>query len=198
MNGSVFSEAMVFLTSTLFDLYLFAVVLRFLLQMVRADFYNPISQFLIKVTNPPLKYIRRIVPGYKGKDWSSIVLMFLIKATELTLLSLIVRGDLPAPLGLIVLSLAQLFHFMIYIFIIALIIRVILSWVSPGTYTPTTAILYRLTEPLIQPAQKLIPPMGGLDFSVLFVFIFLQLTLIMVVNPLTSLGASLSGIYIPG
>ncbi|MGK0297582.1 MAG: YggT family protein [Gammaproteobacteria bacterium] len=198
MNGGYFIEALVFLVRTAFDLYLLLVVLRFLLQVVRADFYNPISQFLITATNPPLKYIRQIIPGYKGNDWSSIVLMFLIKSIEIVLLSLIVRGNFPAPLGLIILSFGQLLHLIIYIFIISIFIQVILSWINPGAYNPATVIIYKLTDPLLRPARKLIPPMGGLDFSVLVVFIILQLTLILIVNPITHLGQSLSGIYISG
>ncbi|MGY8814335.1 MAG: YggT family protein [Gammaproteobacteria bacterium] len=198
MNGGYLTEALVFLVRTAFDLYLILVVLRFLLQIVRADFYNPISQFLITATNPPLKYIRRIIPGYKGNDWSSIVLMFLIKSIEILLLSLIVRGDVPALAGLIILSFAQLLNLIIYIFIISIFIQVILSWINPGAYNPATVIIYKLTDPLLRPARKLIPPMGGLDFSVLVVFIILQLTLILIVNPITHIGQSLSGFYISG
>jgi YggT family protein len=196
MNGGYFTEALVFLVRTAFDIYLLLVVLRFLLQVVRADFYNPISQFLITATNPPLKYIRRIIPGYKGNDCSSIVLMFLIKSIEIVLLSLIVRGDVPALPGLIILSVAQLLHLIIYIFIISIFIQVVLSWINPGAYNSATVIIYKLTDPLLRPARKLIPPMGGLDFSVLVVFIVLQLALILIVNPITHLGQSLSGSYI--
>ena len=194
MSGGYLAQALSFLIRTAFDLYLLAVVLRFLLQVVQADFYNPISQFLIKVTNPALKYIRRVVPGYKGQDWSSMVLMLVIKALEISILSFINYATMPAIHGLIVLSLAQLLHLIIYIFIIAIFIQVILSWVNPGAYNPATVLLYRLTDPLMRPARKLIQPIGGLDLSPIIVFVFLQLIIILFVNPLMHFGQSLSGI----
>ena len=198
MSGGYFTEAGIFLVRTAFDLYLLAVVLRLLLQIVRADFYNPISQFLIKVTNPVLRYIRRIVPGYKGQDWSSVILIFLLKTVELMLLSLMTSGSIPPLIGIAVLSVAQILYLIVYIFIIAVFIQVILSWVNPGAYNPATVILYLLTEPLLRPARNLLPPISGLDLSPLVVFISLQLTVILIINPLLHLGQSLSGFLIIG
>ena len=198
MNGGYFTEAGIFLVRTAFDLYLLAVVLRLLLQIVRADFYNPISQFLIKVTNPVLRYIRRIVPGYKGQDWSSVILIFLLKTVEIMLLSLMTSGSIPPLIGIAVLSVAQILYLIVYIFIIAVFIQVILSWVNPGAYNPATVILYLLTEPLLRPARNLLPPISGLDLSPLVVFIILQLIVILIINPLLHLGQSLSGFLIIG
>ena len=191
MAGGYLGQALSFLISTIFDIYLLAVVLRFLLQIVRADFYNPISQFLIKITNPPLRYIRRVVPGYKGKDWSSIVLMLIIKSIELMIVYLISTGRLLPASSILVLSVAGILELVIHVFMISILIQVIISWVNPGAYSPATVILYRLTEPLLGPARKLLPPVGGLDLSPILVFIFLQLMIILIVNPITHLGAGL-------
>jgi YggT family protein len=98
----------------------------------------------------------------------------------------------PAIPGLLIISIAELLHLIIYIFIIAIFIQVILSWVNPGAYNAATVLLYRLTEPLLEPARKLIPPVGGLDLSPIAVFIFLQLTIILIVTPLDHLGLSLA------
>lgn len=193
MSGGYLAQALVFLISTAFDLYLLAVVLRFLLQMVRADFYNPISQFLVKATNPPLRYIRRVIRGYGGIDWSSIVLMLILKSVEITLLSLILAGTVPALHGLMVLSIAEILKLIIYIFMVAIFVQVILSWVNPGAYNPATVILYRLTDPVLRPARQLINPIGGMDLSPILVFIVLQLGMILIVNPLTHFGQSLAG-----
>ena len=198
MSGGYFTEAGIFLVRTAFDLYLLAVVLRLLLQIVRADFYNPISQFLIKVTNPVLRYIRRIVPGYKGQDWSSVILIFLLKTVEIMLLSLMTSGSIPPLIGIAVLSVAQILYLIVYIFIIAVFIQVILSWVNPGAYNNATVILYPLTETLLRPARNLLPPISGLDLSPLVVFIILQLIVILIINPLLHLGRSLSGFLIIG
>jgi len=184
MGGSVLVDAIAFLIRTLFDLYILTVALRFLLQWVRADFHNPISRFLVTVTNPPLKPLRRFIPGIAGKDLSSLVLAVALKAAQISILSLILSGRLPAPLGLLVVSLGETLELVIWIFIIAIFIQVILSWVNPGAYNPATVLIHCLTEPLLAPARRWIPPVGGLDLSPIAVLIFLQLLLILI-RPLT-------------
>jgi len=194
MNGGpYFSEAGIFLIHTLFGIYILFVALRFILQWVHADFYNPVSQFLVTVTNPPLRQLRRFIPGYAGIDFPSIVLMIILQAMELVLTVLIATGRIPAPLGLFVLSIAELLKLGIYIFFFAILIQIIISWVNPGAYNPITVILYKLTEPLLKPARRLIPPMGGLDLLPMLVLIGLQLVIILFIKPLTHLGYSLSG-----
>jgi len=194
MGSGYLGEAFSFLIRTVFDLYILAVALRFLLQLVRADFYNPISQFLVKITNPTLRPLRRIIPNYRNTDLSAITIMICLKIIELMLLALIIGGRIPVFSGLLILSFAQILNLIIYIFIIAIFIHVILSWFSPGAYNPATVLLYRLTEPLLKPARQLLPPTGGLDLSPIFVFVFLQLLIILLVKPLIHLGLSLSGI----
>jgi YggT family protein len=191
MGGGYFSEAIRFLITVVFDLYILAVMLRFLLQLVRADFYNPISQFLVTVTNPPLRPLRRFIPGYRGVDLASVVLMLLLKAVEIALISLAIYGRVPGIAGLFIISFAELLNLIIYIFIFAILIQVIISWVNPGAYNPATVLLYRLTEPLLRPARRLLPPISGLDLSPLLVFIVLQLTIILIIKPLIHLGGTL-------
>ncbi len=194
MTGSPLTDAGVYLIRTLFDLYILVVALRFLLQWVRADFHNPISQFLVIATNPPLRPLRRFIPGIAGIDLSSPVLMFILKVIELILIWLISYGNIPAVTGLFVLSIAELLKLIIYIFLIAVVIQVIISWVNPGAYNPVTVILYRLTEPLLRPARRVMPPISGLDLSPLIVLIGLQLLIILFIKPLSHLGYSLSGL----
>jgi len=193
MTGGYIAQAIIFLIRTVFDLYLIAVVLRFLFQLVRADFYNPITQFLVKITNPPLRLLRRIIPGFGSIDWSSLVLMLLIKSCQISLIALVAVGRIPAISGLLVFSLSQILNLIVYVFIIAIFVKIILSWINPGAYNPATVLLHQLTEPLLQSARKLLPPMGGLDLSPIIVFIFLQLTIILVINPIAHMGQSLSG-----
>lgn len=199
MGGGYFTEALVFLIRTIFELYLLAVALRFLFQVVRVDFYNPVAQFLVKVTNPALKPIRRIVRGYGGIDWSSVLLMLFLKTIQITIIALLVSGRFPVLTGLFVLSIAEILKLIIYIFMIAVFIQVILSWVNPGAYNPATAILYQLTEPLLRPARRVIQPVGGLDLSPLLVFIVLQLMIILIVNPIWNTGQAMAGFRVfPG
>jgi YggT family protein len=192
MSDNYLIQAVIFLITTVFDIYLLAVVLRFLLQLFRADFYNPISQFLVKITNPPLRYIRRVVPGYKGQDWSSLVLMLVIKSFEITIVYLLSTGSLLAISSLIILSIAGILEIIVHVFMIAIFIQIILSWVNPGAYNPATVILYRLTEPVLAPARKVLPPISGLDLSPILVIIALQLSIILIVTPLTHFGVALS------
>ncbi len=193
MTGSPLSDAGIFLVNTVFGLYILIVALRFLLQCVRADFYNPISQFLVTFTNPPLRFLRRFIPGFAGIDWPSLLLMLALQSLELVITGLLGPGQIPALPGLLVLSIAALLKLFIYIFFFAIFIRIIISWVNPGAYNPVTVILHRLTDPLLRPARRLIPPISGLDLSPMVVIVALQLMIILFIKPLTDLGYSLSG-----
>ena len=189
--GNPLADAGQFLISTIFGIYISIVALRFLLQWVRADFYNPLSQFIVKATNPPLRYLRRLIPGYGGIDWPSLVLMLILQMIEITVLLWIGPARFPSILGLVVLSAAQILQLIIYIFFFSIIIEIVLSWVNPGAYNPITVIIYRLNEPLLRPARRLIPPLGGLDFSPMVVLILLQLVIILFIRPLVVLGYSI-------
>jgi YggT family protein len=126
--------------NTLFDLYILLVLLRFLFQMLRADFYNPVSQFIVKLTTPPLKILRRVIPSVGGQDAASIVLcLLLIYAKFLLMRALSIPavhiGGVMAPLsvsygGLLVFSVADLVALILTVFLVAIIIKVILSWVN--------------------------------------------------------------------
>jgi YggT family protein len=186
--GNPLTDAGQFLVSTIFGLYISIVALRFLLQWVRADFYNPISQFIVKATNPPLRYLRRWIPGYGGIDWPSLVLMLGLQLIETMILFWIVAGRIPSFPGLLILSAAQILQLIIYIFFFSIIIEIVLSWINPGAYNPVTVIIYRLNEPLLRPARRLIPPIGGLDFSPMVVLVLLQLATILIIRPLMALG----------
>ncbi len=192
MSGGYFIQAAVFLIEIIFGLYILAVLLRYLLARVRADFYNPLSQFLVKVTNPAIKPLRRLIPGYLGVDWPSIILLFFIQGLEIILISLIASGRIPAPMGLFVLIFAYLIKEVIYVFLFIILIQVIISWINPGAYNPITVLLYQLSEPILKPARRLIPPAGGFDWSPLIILIGLQLLIILLVSPLMDLGLRLS------
>ena len=193
MSGSYLSDALLYLINTIFSLYILLVVLRFMLQTVRADAGNPVSQFLLAATNPPLRLLRRIVPGSAGVDWSCVVLMLALQAVELFLTSLIAFGVSLAIAGLILLSAAELLKLVIYIFMFVILAQVILSWINPGAYNPATALLYQLSEPLLRPARRLLPATHGIDFSPILVLIVLQLSLMLLVRPLADLGRALAG-----
>jgi YggT family protein len=190
MGGGYFSNAGVFLIDAIFGLYIFAVLLRFLFQLVRADFYNPLCQAIVTVTNPPLRPLRRYVPSLAGLDTASILLLLVLQMAN-TLLVALVLGLSPNPVGLIVVAVAELLGKVVWTFIGAIIIQVILSWVSPGAYNPVSSVVHALTEPLLAPARRVLPPLGAIDLSPLVVILGLQLSQILVVAPLRDLGATL-------
>ena len=191
MGGSYAGNAGVFLIQTLFGLYIGAVMLRFLLALVRADFYNPVSQFLVKVTNPPLIPLRRIIPSFMGIDLASVLLMLVLQGVELVLIAAI-QGFGLHPAGLAILAVAQLLSLLIKVYFFTILIQVILSWVSPGNYNPAVALLYSLNEPLLGRARRLLPPISGFDLSPILVMIALQLLEILLVAPISDLGRGLA------
>ncbi|MDH5469602.1 MAG: YggT family protein [Gammaproteobacteria bacterium] len=180
--NSYFANPLEFLISTLFSLYILAVMLRFLLGMVRADFYNPISQFLVKITNPLLVPLRKIIPGAGKVDVAAIILMLVL---QLIMLAIIValRGVTPPLLTLLLAAIGELVILAINIFLFAIIVQVIISWVNPGSYNPVNGLLNSLTSPVMRPIQRLLPPMSGIDLSPLFALIGLQV-LKMLIQPL--------------
>jgi YggT family protein len=190
--GGYFTEAGVFPIQFVFGLYILAVLLRFLLQLVRADFYNPISQFLVSLTNPPLRPLRRLIPGLWGIDLASILLLFLLTGLQWLLIFLLTAGAVPSMLGLAVYSLADLLKLTFYVFYGALLIRIIVSWISPYTqHNPALNLVMRLTEPMMRPARRLLPATGGIDFSPILVFLALGLMQILILQPLLALGQGL-------
>lgn len=191
MGGGYLSQAGLFLVETLFSLYILAVLLRFLFQLVRAHFNNPISQFLVTVTNPPLRPMRRVIPGLWGIDLAAVVLLLALTVLKLYALYLML-GQAPSAAGVVVMAIADLLNTTIWVFIIAVFIRVILSWISPGGYNPAVGLLYSLTEPLMRPARRLLPAVGGLDLSPIVVFILLYLSRILIVAPIMDLGRALA------
>lgn len=178
--GNVGNNVAVFLIHTLFTLYIVAVVVRFLLAWVRADFYNPLSQAIVQITNPVLIPLRRAIPSLGQVDTASIVLAVGLKLLELWLLALIggVGFNLPA---LLIIAILQLLELVVWIFIVSIIVQAIMSWVSPSSShygNPMASILYSLNEPLLRPVRRVIPQIGMLDLSPLVVLIGLNVVLI--------------------
>ncbi len=192
------SNALQFLIETLFDLYVMVVALRFMMQAVRADYYNPVSQFVVKATNPLLVPLRRVIPGVAGQDLASLALAVTVLLAKLLLLQAIgtrgvaVGGSViflqTAGVGALVwIACVDLVALLINIVFFAIIIQVILSWVAPGTHNPVASLLFALTQPVLRPIQRVIPAIGGLDLSPLVAIIALQLLKMLLLPPLLAL-----------
>jgi len=190
--GGYATNAIEFLIRTVFDLYLLSVMLRFLLQITRANFYNPVSQFLVKVTNPPLIPLRRIIPGVLGVDMAALVLMLAITFVKFVVL-LSLSGHKFSMLGLLVLSIADLVDTAIKVFLFTIFVQIILSWLNPasGGMNPMMNLLHTLNEPLLSRARRIIKPIQGFDLSPILPLLGLQLLIFLLVAPLQDLAMSL-------
>ena len=174
MSGLV--EALIYIIQTLGSLYLLIVLLRFILQLVRANFYNPLSQFTVKATQPLLKPLRRFIPSIAGLDTASLVLAVLVQLLLMVVtLSLMGFNPISVIPQLLVWSLIGVTSLFFKVFFFALIVSVILSWVAPGSHNPGAQLVNQLCEPLLAPFRKLLPNLGGLDISPIFAFIALNL-----------------------
>ncbi len=168
------NEIFIYLIQTALTLYMIAMLLRFLLQVVRADFYNPISQFLVKVTNPLVIPLRRIIPGFGGIDLASLLLTLLLQAVAIVVLMALYGLGMPN-IGLLLLwAVLGVVGLLVNIYFFALLATIILSWIAPGSGNPAVHLLYQITEPVMAPFRKALPPMGGMDFSPILVFILIN------------------------
>ena len=189
MGGHV-GNAATFLIETLFGIYILIVMLRLLLQWAGADFYNPLSQFIVKATQPVLAPMRTALPSVGGIDLACVVLLVVLQLAELLLVTGLL-GHRVAVIALLVLSVAEIVQLAIYVFLFSILIQVIMSWINPGSYNPLLGVLHSLNEPLLGPARRIVPPIGGLDLSPIVVMVALQLAAILVVGPLRQLAGTL-------
>ncbi|CAM3855168.1 YggT family protein [Rheinheimera salexigens] len=165
-------QALQFLINTVFNLFLMVVILRFWLQLARADFYNPFSQFVVKATNPIVLPLRRIIPSIGSIDTATLLLAYLVALVKLLLLQFVIIKGVVLPdslLWALMVVVKEAFSLLFWI----LVIRALLSWFSQGN-NPIEQVMHQLTEPLLRPIRRILPPMGGLDLSVLVVLIGLQ------------------------
>jgi len=180
-------DAGIFLVRVLFELAASAFWLRFYMQSARVPFHNPFAQFVVKVTNFAVRPLRRVIPGFFGMDWSSL-LLFLLAEGLMVLAShwimgypFAVAGSQVLP-GFLLLALASALRLAIYVTLGLVLIQAVMSWVNP--FSPYASVFYALTRPILAPFQRIIPAIGGVDISPIVVFIVLQLVL---VAPITAL-----------
>lgn len=165
-------QALQFLIDTLFNLYLMVVILRLWLQLARADFYNPFSQFVVKATNPLVLPLRKMIPSIGSLDTATLLIAYAVALTKILLLQGVLAGQLLLPQSLfwaVLVLVKEVLSLMFWI----LVIRALLSWVSQGR-SPIEYVMQQLTEPLLRPIRRIIPPMGGLDLSVFVALVALQ------------------------
>lgn len=170
--------ALSYLVSTITDLFVTAILLRLLLQWVRADFYNPLSQFLIKVTNPVLVPARRVIPSIGKLDTASVVVMLLLELIQLVVINLINQTEYGFQF-LLLFAMRKLLLTLLMTYFVLIIARVLISWIANQSRHPLIPLIYQLTEPVLRPFSKVLPPMGGVDLSPLFALIALRFLLLL-------------------
>lgn len=183
-------NALSFTIETILGFYLIITVLRFLFQLFRVDFRNPISRLVIKATNPPLKILHRFIPGLFGIDLATIVLIVLTGFVK-TMLLLMVSGYSTNPGAAFILSLAESISTLTWALIIIILASAILSWVAPMSGHPAARLVYSMSTPVLKPFRKLIPSIQGIDLTPVLALLMLNLVLRLVVDPLTDLGRTM-------
>ena len=168
-------DSLVLLVRMLGEMYVFVILLRFLLQITQADYYNPISQAIAKITNVPVVAMGKAIPRIGRFDFSAIIYALIIKTVVLGLLFVLSGPGLPNLLTLVIYSLLGVLSDLLTIIFWAVLGSVIISWVAPGSYHPGPQLIQQLTEPIMGLARRVIPPLGGLDLSPILIFIIIQL-----------------------
>lgn len=177
-------EALTFIIRTLVDLYIITFVLRLILQWIRADFRNPLTQFILKVTNPLVMPLRRMVPPVRGLDTATLIVVLLLElVVTLGLIKISCVGN-PDVIQLVLLTVLRLVYLILRIYLFIILIYVLLSWISTGGYHPIAHLLGSIAEPVLRPFRNLIPLIGGIDLSPLFALIAIQaLTMVLPIGP---------------
>lgn len=190
-------NALNFLITTIFDIYILIIAVRFLMQLTRADYHNPLSQFIVKVSNPLLIPLRKFVPGFAGTDIAALVLCFLLVFAKLTIFKAIGFVDHIGGQGLnlaaanwlqiALLSIVSVVELFFNLFIYALVAQALLSWISTGGNNPAFGVLQSITSPVLTPLRRIIPPMGGMDLSALAGIIGLSFLKILTIQSLVQI-----------
>lgn len=183
MSGTL-GQVVSLLISSIGSLYILIVLLRFLLQAARADFYNPVTQAIVRLTSPLVNPFRRVIPGWRGLDFASLILALVLNCIATALLILAAGYAIPS-IGLIISwSAVGLLAFILNIYFFSVLISVIVSFIAPFSAHPVVLVVHQLLEPLYRLIHRVIPSMGGLDFSPLFIFLGIQVVEILLINPL--------------
>ena len=193
---STFTEISIYVIQALANLYLLIVLMRFLLQICKANFYNPISQFAVKATAAPMAPLQKVFPPFKNFSTACIVLALIVQAVAIQGSVFIFNGEMMPIVALLIWSLVGITSMLLNIYFYGLLIVIVVSWVAPQSHHPAIALLWQLMDPVMAPFRKLIPSLGGLDLSPILMFLLLNVLRISVSNLAASVNAP--GLFVPG
>jgi YggT family protein len=191
MENNYFSDATIYLANVVLGSYGFIIMIRLVLQLVEADFYNPICKAIHSITNPVLKPVRAFLPHFKRIDSASLLMVIVFEIIAVWVTLKLKSSMSPSLLGLIVLSLGSTLGEFVRIFTWSIIIQAFLSWIAPDPRNPIVSVLQSITAPILSKARTVLPSTPGVDFSPIIALLSLQLTLMLIVNPLHDAGKML-------
>jgi len=189
-------QAAIFLVQTLLGLYVMILLIRFLLQLTRADFYNPISQALVTITQPVVIPLQKLLPRTGRISLPTLIMAMLVQVVLIALIFMLSGWAWPSPISVVIWGLIGLASQLLDILFFAVLAGIILSWVAPQSYHPATLLLHQITEPVMAPARRILPNLGGLDFSPIVVFIAINLIEMMAIYPLAQASGMPRGLIV--
>lgn len=192
---SPISNVGMLLINSLGSMLLLVVILRFLLQLVRADFYNPISQFIVKATNPALIPLRRIIPGLGGLDLASLALAYFVQVAIIALIFFVTSQPIMPWGNFLIWAPVGLLSLILNIYFWGLIIIVVASWVAPNSYNPALILINQIMEPVVRPIRRIMPDLGGIDLSPIILFLSIRMAEMLIVVPIASALGVPRGIF---
>lgn len=200
MDSNYLISPLTLVINTLFDLYILLVLLRFMLQAFHADFYNPISQFIVKATTPALRHLRQFIPGISGQDTAAIVLCLVLIYLKFLLLQMLDIPGIPIAntiaaiggadryLDLAIYAFAELLSLILSVFLIAIVSQVIVSWINPDRQNPIISLINTLASPVLRPFRQFLPSFSGLDFSPMVAVLTILVLKMLIIPPIVYLG----------
>ncbi len=172
-TGGNLDSAMLFLLNAVFGLYLCALILRVALQLVRADFYNPLAQFIWQITQLPVEQLQRAIPHWRRVDLAAVTLAYIVAAINIWLALMLLDWRAGA-IACLWFALLKLVVVTLHLYSFCIFVQALMSWLGPGMHSPASSLLWSVTEPLLRPVRQFLPPIGGLDLSPLLVLLVLQ------------------------
>ena len=187
MSDTYLTNALIFLLSTLTAFCTYILLCRFILQMLNVDFFNPVSQAIVRITDSPLNLLRRLLPSSKKYDFAAFLMAFSFQLLHVVLAALLYKSNINLG-GTILIGLANTLHKMLNLFTFSILGYVLISWLSHGGYNPFLDLIKSISLPLLSRTRRLLPSLGGLDFSPMLAIILLQLIIMLVIIPLRDFG----------
>jgi YggT family protein len=177
--------ALIFLITTVFNLYLFILIVRLVLAWANAGTQHSLTQFVVNCSSFVVKPLKKYIPDFRNLETATLALIFILEIIKFVFVAFLTFG-FPNIFGLIIIAFGDMIKLILQLLFYAILLQAVISWIQPGS--SINQVLYQFTSPIMRPLQRLIPPVAGFDISPIPALIFLQLLMIIIVNPLMGFG----------